>query len=438
MHKLSTFQIAVIGVFIFFTLLAVGVFSGIIPFFSNAPEGVGGEAVLWGTLPAEHFRDPLEEMNRTNEGLFKVVYVEKDARTFDDDLVEALASGRGPDMILLPQELIVRHADKAYPLPYENMSVRSFRDTFVEEGELYLVPEGILGLPFSVDPLVMYWNRDMFSSAGISVPPATWDEFFTLVPMLTKIDNARNVLRSGVSFGEFSNVEHAKEILALLILQAGNPITEKTDSGYMSVLAENRGMSTNPAQSALRFYTEFSNPAKTTYSWNRSLPSSKDVFIAGDLAMYFGFASELDDIEKKSPHLNFDIAPVPQAKDAIARMTYGNMQAITVLKSSKNPTTTFYAASFMTSPEFNFVFSTISALPPPRRDLLRNIPPSAFGKIFYNGALTARGWFDPSPEETTAVFKTMVENTVSGKERISDAVVRASASIQTIIPKPIR
>ena len=134
------------------------------------------------------------------------------------------------------------------------------------------------------------------------------------------------------------------------------------------------------AQSALRFYTEFSNPAKTTYSWNRSLPSSKDVFIAGDLAMYFGFASELDDIEKKSPHLNFDIAPVPQAKDAIARMTYGNMQAITVLKSSKNPTTTFYAASFMTSPEFNFVFSTISALPPPRRDLLRNIPPSAFGK----------------------------------------------------------
>ena len=113
--------------------------------------------------------------------------------------------------------------------------------------------------------------------------------------------------------------------------------------------------------------------------------------------MYFGFASELDDIEKKSPHLNFDIAPVPQAKDAIARMTYGNMQAITVLKSSKNPTTTFYAASFMTSPEFNFVFSTISALPPPRRDLLRNIPPSAFGKIFYNGALTARGWFDPSP-----------------------------------------
>ena len=51
---------------------------------------------MWGTLPAEHFRDPLEEMNRTNEGLFKVVYVEKDARTFDDDLVGSACLRRGP------------------------------------------------------------------------------------------------------------------------------------------------------------------------------------------------------------------------------------------------------------------------------------------------------------------------------------------------------
>ena len=147
MHKLSTFQIAVIGVFIFHTTRSRRFLRHHTVLFKCA-EGVGGEAVLWGTLPAEHFRDPLEEMNRTNEGLFKVVYVEKDARTFDDDLVEALASGAA------------RHdplAAGAYrPACRQGISsaIRKhvgpkFPRTFVEEGSWCRRDPG---LPFSVIP----------------------------------------------------------------------------------------------------------------------------------------------------------------------------------------------------------------------------------------------------------------------------------------------
>ena len=102
-------------------------------------------------------------------------------------------------MILLPQELIVRHADKAYPLPYENMSVRSFRD-ICRGGEL--VPKGSWA-SILVDPLVMYWNATCSRRRVFPFLRRRGMSFSPFVPMLTKIDNVRNVLRSGVSFGEF-------------------------------------------------------------------------------------------------------------------------------------------------------------------------------------------------------------------------------------------
>ena len=294
MKNLTPFQVVLLGVFGFFVIFAVLVFSGIIPLFKEVPDGVGGEAVIWGTFPAAYFYEHIEELNRNANGAWSIKYIEKRADTFDAELVEVLASGTGPDAILLSHDLIVRHKDKVFPIPYESFSVRQFADTFVQEGEMYLIREGVLALPFSIDPLVMFWNRDLFSTAGISQPPTAWDEFFTLAADLTRADNARNVTLSAVALGEWSNVEHAKEILSLLIMQAGNPIIAVTGSGPVSVLDQKGEGSTPPTESALRFYTEFSNSAKMAYSWNRSLPNSKDMFLAGDLAVYFGFGSEIN------------------------------------------------------------------------------------------------------------------------------------------------
>src|SRR3990167_2430852 len=124
---MNLFQTGLLIVFAFFIIFAVLVFAGIIPFFNATPDGVGGEVVLWGTLPSANLAAPLEELNRENEEVFSVRYVEKKAATFDTELVEALASGTGPDMILLPHELIVRHENKEFPIPYASFSARAFR-----------------------------------------------------------------------------------------------------------------------------------------------------------------------------------------------------------------------------------------------------------------------------------------------------------------------
>jgi hypothetical protein len=83
-------------------------------------------------------------------------YVEKTEEEFDLAFIEALASGVGPDVFMLPSGKILKYRNKIYVIPYNVFSQRQFRDTFIEGAEIYMAPEGVLAFPVSVDPLVMY------------------------------------------------------------------------------------------------------------------------------------------------------------------------------------------------------------------------------------------------------------------------------------------
>ncbi len=432
---MSLFQTITLGIFGLFVIIGFLALSGILPIFKGDDSGipgVSGTVTIWGIFPEEYFKKPLEELNRKNSKIYQIDYVEKQSNMFDRELVEALASGRGPDIILLPQDLIVRHTDKIYLIPYKNISERTFKDTFVDEGELFLRPEGIVALPVTIDPMVLYWNRDLFNSAGIATPPRFWDEFYTISPRITVKDSQSNISRSVVALGEFRNVTHAKEIIATLIFQAGNPITQTKEGRISTLLQERFGFATSPAESALRFFTEFSNPVKPFYSWNRALPPAKDYFLGGDLAVYIGFSSELAEIKEKSPHLNFDVAEIPQVRDAASKITFGNMLGFAVLKQSDNISTAFQGVFDMTQKEFARSFSKQSDLPPARRDVLSEKPANSFLETFYRSALIARAWFDPDPDLTDRIFRDMVENVVSGRVKVRDAVSRAHAELNTV------
>jgi len=95
----------------------------------------------------------------------------------------------------------------------------------------------------------------------------------------------------------------------------------------------------------MRFYTEFSKSNKDSYTWNRSLPPSRSMFEAGDLALYFGYASEYKAIKLKNPHLNFDVAMMPQVGPTATKLTFGRMYGVGVVSASKNQAGAFYAGT---------------------------------------------------------------------------------------------
>lgn len=430
--KTNIFQTVLLIVFGVFILIAVVIFS-VGGGKKNSDVEFLGEVTVWGVLPERTMMRNIESLYRGNNQPVKITYIEKKESTFDRELVEALASGIGPDVVLLPQDLILRHSDKIYSIPYESLSERSFKDRFIEEGELYLNNNGVLALPLTVDPMVMYWNRDLLSAAGISRAPSFWDEFYSISPLVTVRGNDTDIKRSTISFGEFRNVTHAKEIISLLIMQAGNPIVVEDKGKYRSILGEQFNFDTPPTNAAIRFYTEFSNPAKTSYSWNGSLPSSRDMFLAGDLAVYFGFASEFFDIKRKNPHLNFDIAQMPQTRDTSKKTTFGKMQGLAILNASKSIPASFRAAIMLSDTDFVAALSNDLLLPPVRRDLLAEKPTDATISLFYDSAIISQAWLDPSPSDTENIFMNMVERVVSGRSKISEVVFTANKEIGRLL-----
>ena len=417
--KITPFQAVVLAVFAVAIVAAVVVLA----ITKSSSHGSGMPVVIWGSIPQRSFSSALAQLTQGSNGL-KINYVEKRADTFDQDIVEALASGTGPDAVLLPQDLIGRYRDKVLPLSFATMPLPTFKTTFVQEGELFLDQNGILALPFSLDPLVMYWNRDMLSNAGIARPPQSWDEFITLVPKLTTVDRNFNILKSGVALGEYRNITNAKDIIAALLLQTGNPITTLTSQGIaVSLVASLSSIG------AINFYTDFSNPVKPDYSWNRALPNSLDMFTAGDLAFYFGFVSEISNIRDKNPNLNFDVTYFPEPKGAPVAITLGKMQGLAVLKNSRNSKDAFEAILAISGSGPLGLFAQSTGLPPVRRDMLSINPADPYQSIFYNSAIRARGWLDPNPAASGNVFRDMIESITGGALEAGRAIGAAAADL---------
>ena len=427
MEKISKFQIILIGTFSVLILISVIVFS---KYKGSSADQV--EVTVWGTMSSFDFNKIVDLTSLKNNKLLKVTYVQKEPTTFDQDFVEALAAGGGPDLFILPQDKIVRQKNKIILVPFSSFSERTYKDSFIEGTEIFLDPNGIIAMPLIVDPLVMYWNRSIFNDAKVTNPPKYWDEFYNLASLISVKDGALNISRSLVSFGEYRNVTNSKEILSTLMMQAGTPIVQVSGNATRGVIADSFDKPVIPGEAAVNFYTEFSNPAKPFYSWNRSMPQSSAYFLSGDQALYFGFSSEIFDIQKKNPNLNFDVAPIPTSREGGTNVGFAKFYGLAISRGSKNSGAAFAVSSILSSAEGIKAVSDTLNLPPVRRDLLAVKQTDAFKTVFYDSAIRSKAWLDPDPVSTNDIFARMIESITSGRERTSAAVVKASREITNL------
>jgi ABC-type glycerol-3-phosphate transport system substrate-binding protein len=423
----DNFQLIIIVVFIIAAIFGILVFSGAIPIGGDNGATGTGTVVLWGTVPAQVISTPLEEFNNSHD-TYRVDYVEKSAATFDQELLEALASGNGPDLFFLPDDLAFHYANKIFTVPYSTYPIGSFKTNFVGAGEVFLNSSGIMAFPITVDPMVMYYNRSILDANNIINPPKDWEEFQSLIPTLTKKDTNGKIVKSAVALGHFANVTHAKEILAALFMQTGDKIITENTGQLTSVM----GQATDLAPE-LTFYTDFADPQKASYSWNRSFPNSREYFSTDNLAFYFGYASELPYLATRNPNQNFLVAPVPDIRGANFKLTGGKVTGLALSSFSKNFNTAFIALSGMVTGQFAKELADGLGIAPARRDLLSDIPNDPYSPTFYSSALYARTFLDPSPKDTDNIFRTMVEGVLSNNVTARDAIKDASAKLSLLL-----
>jgi multiple sugar transport system substrate-binding protein len=433
-NKLSPFQLIMFVVLIIIILIAVAMFA-----FKNNKNSANSTPVsMWGTVDANTINQLQNQLNDKQKNTINITYTQKKPETFETDMVEALAAGNAPDLFLLPDNLLLKQQNKLFKIPYANYLQRDFKTNFIEGSEILLTKEGAWGLPFMVDPLVLYWNRGKLNNTGLGNPPEFWDDFIDIVPKLTVKDSSLNIQDAAVALGEYKNIKNAKNIFLTLLIQAGNPIISLglDNNGverYQSTFSDRFGFTVRPADAALTFFSQFSNPTKDVYTWNRSLPNSDEMFLSNDLAFYFGFAGEYKSILQKNPNLNFDVAIIPQSKSSETKKTIANFQFLTISKNTKNLSNAYTTINTLTGKDAQSFLAKITDLPPVRRDLLSQKQDDSVSDIFYRSALISKAFLDPNPVETSKIVSDMIESFTSSRARLTESVDRAGQQMFNLI-----
>jgi len=429
MKTISFFQAGVVAAFVI--LAVVGLFT-FATYTGSGGSASFGTVVIWGTFPGTRMQQALSAFGQIDERFKSVSYVEKRVESFTDEYVNAVAAGRGPDLVIISHEDVARLRNTFYQIPYDTIPQRSYLDTFADGAAVYLGSAGAYGIPFAIDPLVLYYNRNILSSSGVAAAPVSWEAIAGLPPKVARISDQQNVTQALIALGTYANVHNARGILSALFIQAGIPMAFETSQGAVraSLTSGESASGGAPAEAVIRFYTSFANPAQSTYTWNASEPDSRQAFVAGELALYLGYASELPFIRAVNPNLSFDMAKFPQPVSAATRATYGRIYAFAIPRATVNLSGAYAAAVALSATEAEGILATAAgAVAPARRDLLSQVPADPYGAIAYGEALISHGWLSPEPALTDGIFAAMIQGVISGTTQLSEAVAKAEQSL---------
>ncbi len=430
--KISLFQAILLGVF------SIGALMGLFVFATHTNNNSGGEndigtVVIWGTLPKTSMDNVLSLAAQANEALKNLSYVQKSPSVLSSELASAIATGVAPDLILASQEELRSIAKYLSPIPLDMLSQATFTSTFIEEGDVFATNGGYYGIPFLVDPLVLFSNRDILSSAGIARPPATWEALTGLVPSVAQMTPARQITRGLIALGTYDNVRNARGILSSLFLQQSIPISSYNNGGLGANIGSNTSSGQSPGKAVVGFYTQFADPSKVSYTWNASLQSSDQMFLAGDLALYLGYASEARYMTQGNPNLNFAVTALPQPATAKFRNAYGLLYAFMIPRGAKNSSGAYQSAEFFTTPTAQISSASATGLAPSTLSQLASVPDDPVAVVAYAEALYSRGWLSPMPADTDRVFSGMIRDVISGRSSIDNALISAERSLTQLL-----
>lgn len=392
--------------------------------------GPGPQLTVWGVFDDADTMQPLLGAFEKSQkrGRTKVEYRKiSPPDQYEEILSTALREGRGPDVFLIHASWVPRWAGALLPAPTDIVPLRAVREEFVDTVANDLVINGrVAALPLFVDSLALYYNKDIFNASGIARPPRTWNEVHDVVRRTVRFNpqETAQIDRHGIALGAGRNVNRSADILSALLLQNGVPLNDP--EGGVAFGTEER------AQHALRFLTDFANPAKDIYTWKLDSDYSIDAFAEGEAAMMLNYSYHQPTVRAKNPRLNFAIAPFPQLEgaDTQTRSTYASYWAFAVSRQSPNPQAAWEFVRFLTSEAPARDYLKRSGYPPARKDLVAELQNDPANGVFAEQALYARSWRQPDNRVVDRVFTEALDDVVSGRATVEEALRRAAEQIQ--------
>ena len=431
----SKTQIILLGAGVLIVTLIVLLLVGVIPGLrqKGAVDGPTGQITVWGVYDSERtISDTLIAPFVTANPNAQITYRQMDPRTYEQDLINALAAGTGPDVFYVKNSWLTKHADKLWPLPAENFSLATtkqlFPDVVIQD---FTIGSSMYALPLYVDTLALFYNKAIFDNAGIAEPPRTWEDFTELIPKLRIIDATGQLTRAAAAIGGSGrNINSATDLLNLIMLQNG---TAMTDQGFTRATFAGSGAN------AASFYTDFSNPRSKNYTWDSSSHYSLDAFAEENVAMIFNYAYLVPQLRQKNPFLNFGIAPMLQYKNAARQINYPNYFGLGISATSKQKD---LALAFITNSTMdaatNIGYLNATGRPPASRQTVAISMADPEIAIFSRQVLTAMDWPKIDDEAIDTSFTKMLELVNSGQLPLARALKQTEEEITALIQRRLQ
>ncbi len=332
-------------------------------FGQKAPTPTVDKIVIWGVWNESDAYDAfIGEFKKSHKNVKEIEYKKfacnkSECLDYMDQVTQGLATGNGPDIFLINNTWVPAQKEKMISLDSVNevlekngqkkiMTLREYGETFFPVARKDLVSKDVDGVeriyafPLWMDNLAVFYNRDLFSVAGMSPPPKnwTWQEFEDKVESFdgyakktTLIDEYGNIKKSGAAIGYGKNISRSPDILAVLMMQMGSPIVNEDWESVMDNRTTGEdGSSFSPGEAALSFFTKFSDRNQMFYSWNKEMHHSIDAFTENNVGMMMNYSNQIEVIKQKAPNINFGIAPLPQIATGSKPVNFASYWAMAV------------------------------------------------------------------------------------------------------------
>lgn len=431
-------------------LLAVGIILSVRGGRRQDKEKPADEPVtitVWRLFDNEEVLKPIFDQYRSERPNVTIVYEKKNPAEYEAEFTNAIAAGKGPDILSLPNDWMVKHRDKLVPAPESLITVEKYREQFVnvvvEEG---LFENRIYGMPLYVDALVLYYNSELMletltrlrqsnpaadwtkEAQLLTRPPSNWDDLVAAVKLIRQVNGA-NVALSGLAMGTAETTQNAAAILAALMLQNGAEMTnvDKTAASFHLPDKKQTGDPYYPGTEALDFYTAFALANRAVYNWNDKLGSSLDAFMNKKAAMMINFQYVQHDIKQKAPTLFYDIAPLPQIKGSTSPVNVASYMMETVTKNSAHPDIAWDFIKFLTDPSRASMYRSATRRPPALRSLVENETGAMMG------VRIAKAVYKPDAPKYDSLFREMIRAVVDLRQPPQAAIEVAANKVTELL-----
>lgn len=418
---------------------------------------------IWGPVDEATVYEPIIDryvLQMQNQANISINYVKKDYAEYESISLNALAAGSGPDIWIIKNDWVDKHADKLVPMPDGVMQKNSsdtrtniavYEDTFPQIAiDDNIIDGNIYGMPFSIDTLALYYNKDQFKNELnalykekrnneaklFELPPNNWDEFITMATLLTKKDDSGNITRSGAAMGTANNIDYATDILAVLMMQNQTQMTsaDKLTATFNLPVTKDSGEPAYTGTQALSFYTSFADSSKDNYSWNIAMPDSLDAFIAGKASMMLNYASAQQRISQEAPTLNYGIGPLPQVSGATTSIDFASYWTNTVTNNSQNPDEAWKFINYVFNNKLD-TYLAATGLPSAKKINILSVPKTkervTYGDDpFKYQIMSAKYWYRGKyPSKVASAFYQMIQDVIVNKEALQKSIDKAAATV---------